>query len=188
MVVGHGHEALVDQLRDLVQDVPAGRPVRDADGLELVRSAAADEDGELGEQRLRGGIEQVKAPGNRVLERPLPGRDVEVGGAGQGQPVRQAVADTGHTEQGDPGSRQLDPEWKAIEPTTDVDRRLRVLGGQGERRLGSPDAIHEQPDRGNASDLIGDRSATCLRYRQRAEGKDPARPRAAAALGWSRSP
>ena len=171
VVVGHEDEALVDQVRHLVQDIavwvavwveqPRARPLdsrrRTRRGRRTTIAAGSSRSRLQAtvswRVRCRAGMSTLAVPGraSRFARRSRT----------PATPSRGTRAAASSIPSGRPSSRrQMSTAGSAFW----ADKR--------ERGLGSPDAIHEQPDRRNASDLIEDRRVARLRYGQRAEGED----------------
>jgi hypothetical protein len=140
------------------------------------QGAAADEDGQASEQRLLGGGEQVVAPGDRLLERPLarrrvprPGRE-QVEGREAVRPLGRRAVPADQPGQRGPrrqdlasGSRQLDREGQAVQPDAELGHCSGILAGEREVGLDRPGTLDEQRhgrhlgQRGGIPEVLGPR-------------------------------
>jgi hypothetical protein len=104
-----------------------------------VQCPAAAEDGQLAEQGLLGAAEEIVAPGDRVAQRPLAGRQVAPAADQQRQPPLQAGQHRLGRQQPDAGGGKLNRQRQPIQPERLSD------GGRDEARLadrGEGDEAH----------------------------------------------
>ena len=85
---------MVGELEEVIETI-AVRRRRTGHRVDLLEVEAALEDAEPMEQVLAIGIEEVVAPGDRALQRPLARRRVAKPAARQRQAGRESVADDG---------------------------------------------------------------------------------------------
>jgi len=142
-------EALVDERRQRVDHVSAelgrGPAYRDS----LLDPTTTDEDREPSEQRPTRRIEQVVAPRDGLVQRPLMVWRVAVGPRQQAGPLYEPIEDACRAQERDPRRGQLDAKRQAVESRADVDDGVRILGGQPKGGLHPLGAIDEQADRGH---------------------------------------
>ena len=104
------HEALIDELDELIQHVAAPFD----DGLGLLEIEAALEDGQVMQGALRRRWQQLMAPRDGAGERPLSIRHVPRARTRQRQVRGQSVANGRQRDMGDPGGRQLHTERQPV--------------------------------------------------------------------------
>src|SRR5712671_1624069 len=102
------NQALVDQRRESIEDVTADVRCRPADDLGDLEIAAADEDGQPGEQPALAFIEEVVAPGDCTTQGLLPLRQVARASRQHAQLVLESGEDRVRREELDPGGGELD--------------------------------------------------------------------------------
>ena len=123
--------------------VPHASATDRLDGLE---GETGREHTEILEQRAPLVGEQADAPVDRRLHRPVPIGKVAHRRGQQRKDVLQALSDALRGQQAHFRGSQLDRQRQAVEPSADVRDGVRVLGGEGELRLGRLGAIDEQLD------------------------------------------
>ena len=128
---------------------------RSAHGVGGFQRPAADEDGEAAEEAALGLVQQVVAPGDRVAQRLLTGRQVACAAGQEGKSSLQPADDRLGREQADPGGRQLDRQRQAVQPDADLGDRGGVLVGEREVR---PDASRARSRNSATAGVLGDRS------------------------------
>jgi hypothetical protein len=137
-------ETVVREHGDALQDIDLRGLGVTGDGLGLVQAKAAGEHREAFQQPLLGRLEQVVAPRNRALERPLPLGQVAAPGARQVQPPAQALRDVARWEQRHPRRRQLNAEWQSVQQPADADDGLEIAGSQTVAGTNPSGAVLEQ--------------------------------------------
>ena len=148
IAVGGHHQALVDEARHGAREgrPQARRPAR-------IRPPAPAAGSPRRTQPSGQTAPDSARPGGRGSTRRLPA--ASAGGSGC-RGARHPAGRSGRRddrgprkrpEQADPGRRQLDPQWKPIETSTDVGDRLGVGGRELECRSHSPCPLDEQLDR-----------------------------------------
>jgi hypothetical protein len=123
--LGLAHEVLVDERSENVE-------LRVADGLGRVQREPAGEEGEPCEELPLRVVEQVVAPLDRGLERPLALRRVARAGGQERKSAVEAGKQRGRAEELRARGRELDRERQAVEPSADL-RDLRAVRGRAPR-------------------------------------------------------
>ena len=116
--------------------------------------------------------QQVVAPGDRVAHRPLALGRVAPAPGQQRQPPRQAGQQGRRREEGAPGGGQLDRQRQPVQPVADGRHRPGVLVREGERGVGRPRPVDEEPDRGDSGQLVRRRQPVRVGHRQGRHGHD----------------
>ena len=151
MLVELAQEAAVDQFEERFEQVDGPRRIR-RDRLDGIEAEIAREHAEAHEQGSRVGSQQVDAPLDCRLDRPLPFRHVPGGGHQQRKhPIESPACRRG--ERADAGGRELDRQGHALERLADARDIRGVVLGDVESRVGGPGAIAEQPDRRRVEDV-----------------------------------
>ena len=135
------HQALVDQ------GVEAGERLRErqaADGRRGLQRPAPGEDGEAAEERLLLRREQVVGPGDRVLDRLVPGRGIARSRAQHPQALAEQRQQRGRRQHVRPCRRQLDGQGQPVQPPADLRHGPGVLLGEGEVGIDGPGPLHEE--------------------------------------------
>ena len=158
--VGHvdlSDEALLEQGRERLDhvDVDPGLLVRRGDdGLDR-RKVRVGEDGKRLEQALLTRFEELITPVDRRPKRLLALRRVARRAAQQLEPTAEPVAQRLGGEQPQARRGELDRQRQAVEPTTDVAHRCRVVVVELEFGTDRPGSIDEQLDRLVPLELLG---------------------------------
>ena len=152
--VAPGHERLLHEPDEDVDDLGALEPVAGADGLDRSELEPAGEHRQAAEKQPLVGLEQVVAPLERRLEGLLAGRRGVAPGAQHAEAVVQSLGDDGGTECAEPAGRQLERERQAVQPDADAGDVGGVLPVQRKLRCGCRRPVDEQPDGLEAEEVV----------------------------------
>jgi hypothetical protein len=136
-------EALVDQRGKAVERVDPELVPEVAHLLGRLERPTAGEHRQTGEQPSFSGIEQLVAPVDRGMERPLAGGDVPGSCGEDRQASLQPVEDRRRAQILHPCGGELDPQRQAVEPPRDLGHRARVVVRHGEARRDGARALDE---------------------------------------------
>ena len=144
-----GQHRLVDEARQVVEDLGHLEVVEGADVLGRVELELAHEDREAVEQPTLPAAEEVVGPRDRVGQGPVAGGSVSHLLAEQRESTVEPLGDVVDAERAKASSRQLEGEGEAVELTADVEHR-------GGRRL-VDDEIGPDPSAPFEEELYGGR-------------------------------
>ncbi len=116
------------------------------DGFGRVQRPSVHEDRQPTEERSFSRGEQVVAPGDRALQRLLPGQH-HSGAAGEdAEGVVETVEDALRIEHAAPGGGQLDGQWDAVEPVAQLGDDRPIVDGEVEVGSSPTGPVAEQAD------------------------------------------
>ena len=128
-----------------VDDIVLANLASGADALGRFHRPPTSEDRESHQQAALGIGQQLVAPVDCRLERPLTRDSRPAAAHEQAEAIVQSVANLADRENLHAGGRELNGEWDAVQPPTDISDDLRRLRRQHEPRNGRR-ALGEQPD------------------------------------------
>ena len=166
-ILARHHQRLVDQMRQQVHDLLAGKAAVAADLLGSVKAEAPREHTEAPQQPGLGRLQEPVAPVQRRLQRLLPRLERSPLVAQQPEGRHQAPRDLGGRQRACTRSRQLDRKRHPVEATADPHDVPRVGLRQHELRLDGARALDEQAHRLVAQQLGRRQRAGGVRKRER---------------------
>ncbi len=172
------HHRLLQQTLYAVDHLPWAILRLAADGRRRLEREAVAKHREPPEEPLLSRLEEVVAPGDQVVEGPLPQRRRAIDGGKLEEPLAQHGGDPRRAEEGDAGGSQLEREGDPLGLPADCDHRLGVRLVEPEAPVGLAGALEEQGDRLHGGQLVDGAGRPVGRLRERFDLEDALAPKA----------